>query len=530
MDSIASHTNHNVINACARLLYELDIFSRLDNEYSMPYANYIMSWPRHIPINTIIIGQNPYPQKIYPEYGAAFAYDDKKCRAAPKTVEVLSHDVHNFDGTDIDMSVRCFRDSWRLIERGIIFINETVLDALLPDKYNTRRIKEMQAQIRALEVVISESILAGQQTITCIGMGIPAASMTSIIRSWSPKDLVQMKVMTCKNPAARDIGDLPSHEVTIGKPAVSKVLSRIVKEYSEMPPPRVSAAEKRREDNKKALQNASENIAVVNNQYEVEIKSFEDRLRAARDKKNDSATLDDLLNSLGSLRNTVNNQRNAIGVYTQAVIMCVDSIPKTQSDTQSIKSSATPSNVSNTGYQASASTAIQPRAGPRRRVSNNPSQTMQPVDEVPESSTDVVPQTPSTQAVPQTPTPAMGSRARRRVNRTPSYAASNAGTEYTTASTMAPLDSQSNRDMSRVESVSMKSFANWCTDNIKDDPTYAEILNSAADEHRTLSELSKAVVNYIRIRKESDSTYDSYDELTDPDSASSVWIRTQIRM
>ena len=192
MEQRQSTTNSAVFNACARLVYELDIEENKKSPYFLPYTNYVMSWCNYIPINTIIIGQNPYPQDIYSEYGSAFAYDETKS-LPPKSVQVLAKDLYNYDSTEIQVSTECFGNSWRLLDVGVILINETVYDKITSVKKNTRGIREMEAQCRALQVVLAESFFSGQTTITCIGMGIPAASMTSIIRSWYPKDLFKMR-------------------------------------------------------------------------------------------------------------------------------------------------------------------------------------------------------------------------------------------------------------------------------------------------------------------------------------------------
>lgn len=70
--------NRNVDLACSSLVLEIEFEKDLDCHYAMPYANYVMSWSMHLPIHTIIIGQNPYPHKIHCEFGSAFSYDQKK--------------------------------------------------------------------------------------------------------------------------------------------------------------------------------------------------------------------------------------------------------------------------------------------------------------------------------------------------------------------------------------------------------------------------------------------------------------------
>lgn len=513
MENSVLESASRVNDACMRLICELGIEANKNNPYFLPYTNYVLSWSNYLPINTIIIGQNPYPQNIYPEYGAAFAYDKSKSYC-PQSVRVLARDIYNYDSTDLTTSTECFRDSWRLLEIGVVLINESVYDKISSDKKNTRAIKEMEAQCRALQVLIAESYFLGQQTITCIGMGIPAACMTSIIRSWYPKDLFRMRVMTCKNPAARDIGDMPSHQITIGKTAVSKVLSEIVRLYSTMPPPRNTAQERRRKQNEDALKKGVENLSIAASHYETELQSFEDRLRSSREGGTSSSTVDEILQSSGTLRRATDKFKNAVISYNVSLLMIVDTIERTVQSQDNNKQSNTPPS----------STVVVPTrtGGPRRRAapkSVEPSQ-IEPVPEVPEPVIEDV--KPKVEESIPSPAP---SRARRRAPvRTMSYAPSNAETEYTIASVQRPLGSG---DMSEVESIIMKVFATWCNNN-SSDPVNYELLSTAAEERSILSPLVQSLVTYVRDRKSQDTEYDAYDELTDPDSQSSIWARKNL--
>jgi hypothetical protein len=506
-----------VRNACARLVYELDIEVNRKNPYFLPYTNYVMSWCDHIPIHTIIIGQNPYPQVIYPEYGAAFAYDDRKLWTT-NSVEVLSKDLQNYDGTNVSVSRECFKNSWRLLEIGVVLINETVYDKISKRRRNTGAIREMEAQFRALQVLLTESYFMGQTTMTCIGMGISAACMSSIARSWNPKDLFKMRVMTCKNPAARDIGDMPSHQITIGKTAVSKVLSQIVKSYINMPPFKNTAQDKRRKQNANALKEGADNVSVTADQYANEIQSFEERLRSSREGGVSSSSLDEILQSSGSLRKAIDKHKNAIMSYNITLLMIVEAIDRVPQNQDNVKPSSTPSTTN--------STIVGRPGGARRRVVRKTTDVTQvdSVPELPETETEVKPE-PKQENVTPSPAP---SRARRRaVPRVSSYAQSNAGTEYTMVSTQGPLETKKGQDMSQLESVIMKVFADWCNNNSADPVSY-ELLYNAADTMMVLSPLVNDLVMYIRKRKSEDPEYDAFDELSDPDSPSSTWAKQNI--
>lgn len=60
---------------------------------------------------------------------------------------------------------------------------------------NIRRTKEIEAQVEAQQILIIEIFLVGKKTNTSIGMGIPAAWITSILRSWYPKNLLGLNVI-----------------------------------------------------------------------------------------------------------------------------------------------------------------------------------------------------------------------------------------------------------------------------------------------------------------------------------------------
>ena len=79
--------------------------------------------------------------------------------------------------------------------------------------------------MRALQVLVAKSYFAGQTKITCLGMGIPAVETTSVFKQWCPKDLISTCIFTCSNPVAiaRNIGDLPSQDNTIGKHGMPQV-------------------------------------------------------------------------------------------------------------------------------------------------------------------------------------------------------------------------------------------------------------------------------------------------------------------
>lgn len=527
MDLNKKEVNNNVLSACLRLLCELRIYENRNHPYAIPYANYVLSWCTAIPINTVIIGQNPYPDDIYPDIGAAFSYDPSKCRHPTKTVRNMAYDVSNFDGTDVNMAAECFANSWSMIEDGIIFINETVFSSISETKSNTRGIKEMEAQVRALQIIFSESFNAGQSEFICIGMGTKAEQMTSIIRPWNPKDLFQIKIITCNNPAARNIGDGLSQDITLGKASVSKVLSNIVHRYSVMPS-RPSAAEKRRAQHKDVLTKAATNVETTANIYSRELQSLETRLKGGTDGDAPVASINDVVESLGSLRKSIDNHRNAVVSHSVTLCMVIEAISKDMDKGDSNTTVAPVIRLDTTEVTA-------PKPGRRvvkrtPSVTPDPSSSMHSIEEKSEPPSAVSPLNKAPDVFPDSTEteikPPSVSRGRRVVRRRPStYAHSEAPTEYTTEI----KSSDGPKDISVIESISLKSFATWASEN-KDDKTLYQILNSAAVDKLISNPLTSKVVEYIRERKMEDPGYDAYDELLRDDSRSYGWAISNIHV
>lgn len=63
---------------------------------------------------------------------------------------------------------------------------------------------------------------------------------------------------------------------------------------------------------------------------------------------------------------------------------------------------------------------------------------------------------------------------------------------------------------------------------MREDPVLSEILNTAAEDRTIVNELCRNVVLYVGERKRDDPEYDAYDELTDPNSGSSIWAEAKI--
>lgn len=502
--------------ACLKLIRDVDCNKYLDHPYCKPFIRYVMEWPHSLPIKTIIIGQNPYGGDIFPEYGSAFAYDPSKVSDKrynpPPSISVLAEDLFNHNGTVKLDTINCFKESWRLLEHGVIMINESVFHRISKDldRPNTGLLKEMESQIIALQTILSVGFEMGQTSVTLIGMGIGASMMTSVIRPWCPSDLISAKTMTCSNPAAfaKSLGDSSSQQITLGKSNISEVLSGIVDLYTKMPP-KTSSADKRRQQNIDVLNKAKEEVIQSSHIENNELRSFKDRL-AKLDPSNPSKnSVDDLQSSIDSLTKANDRHANAISVHSTSMLVLMDILSKEypkSSDKQ--QSGPVPST-------SESSAPVTPSAGARRRVPRRTPTSTSQTDVVPsipeDNESDIV----STQSLVRPVT-----RSRRRVSRNPSIADS----EYTVVSNSDDVQPTVQYDMDRSESTHVRSFSGWFNDNYKDDPSFQVILSSAADSRTSDNPLSSDVLEYIRSRKKEDAAYDPYDELSDPDSQSTLWI------
>lgn len=514
---LSGYTMDPATVACLKLLQDVNCAKYKHHPYCKPFIEYVMQWPHHLPIKTVIIGQNPYPGDIFPEIGSALAYDESKVSKVPPSVRVLAEDLYNYDETPKDSTIGCFRDSWRMLEHGVMMINETVFHKISDDidRPNTGVLKEMEAQILALQTLLSVGFNMGQTSVTFIGMGIGASMMTSVIRPWCPSDLISTRVMTCSNPAALSsmLRDSSSQAITLGKSHISKVLSGVVGLYSTMPP-KTSTAEKRRQQSietfNKALNEVKESSLVDDN----ELRSFQDRLTKIDPSNPKQGDINDLKKSIDSLMRSKDRYNNAISVHHTSMLALMEIAFKEHPKSSDKQPGGTPSGTQSPGPQHLA-VPTTPSPAPRRRVVRRTASASPQVPSISEDKSDNASDIVSTQSLSKPVT-----RSRRRVSRTPSVADS----EYTVVSNADEPRSPGNYDMDQIQSTHMRSFAGWFKDNYKDDPSFQVILSSAADSRTTDNELSKDVLKYIKSRKDEDISYDPYDELSDPDSRSTRWI------
>lgn len=198
--------------------------------------------------------------------------------------------------------------------------------------------------------------------------------MRSVLRSWCPKDLMSLKVLTCKNPA-RDIGDVGSHTNTLGKPAVSKILSGVVELFSKMAFVKQTQAEKRGEQNLSAFKKGTEDVSVTGNIYSRELQTLEDRLRGVEEPSNGNVSIEDVIRSTRRLKKAVDNHTNAIAAHCLSFLMAVKSMAQASN-------TATNDNKAEIVKDAALQVPVVNRRQ-RRRVPSGTPQNMEPVIETP---------------------------------------------------------------------------------------------------------------------------------------------------
>jgi uracil DNA glycosylase len=516
IDSMASSYKQSAVLACAKLLEKIELPQNIHLPYAVPYLNYVLSWPDNLPIKLIIIGQNPYNRDIYPYMGAALSYDPDVCPVPPKSIRSLADDLYESASVPYHQTVRCIRDSWHLLSHGTLMINETVFSSIYPEmKSNYRPIMEMEAQCIVLQALVSASYFMGQKEFTILAMGERAALMADQMKKWCPSDAIKMKIVACRNPAARTVGDMSSLAFTLKHSGASKILASEVKWYHSMPP-KESYAEKRLKDSEKLLQQSLESIIVSKNTAKTELTGLMERLKLPIDDGNKAGLEDAMI----SARKAIIAHTNCIKSNQMNFIQYVNAakgIMPAVKDTSDNSSAATYKDVS----------VLATKAPPRKKVIMEEEVVGQAISSIP----DIKKELTETTAIPPVIKTPRTTRAQKMISEdaetsiarsvTPSIAQS----EVTGVSGATPSKSKrSIKDVNNEEGIHMSSFATWFRLNVSEDPTFAGILQTAVEDKWVGdTPFAASVMRHIRLRKKQDKSYDSHKELNDITSESYKW-------
>jgi uracil DNA glycosylase len=501
--------------ACVKLLVELDVLDNLDLPYAIPYMNYVMSWKNHLPIKTIIIGQNPYPQDIYPYMGAALSYDPDRIDSPPRSVRALCEDIYTYNETPMSKTVECIRDSWHLINNGTIMINETVFSMIYPRlKSNCRPTREMEAQCIALQSVVSASYFLGQEEFTVVGMGESAALMMDQLKKWCPSDVIKMKCVGCRNPAARERGDLPSRAFTLNHTAASKVVAAEIAWYHTMPPKKDNRLV-RLDETRKSLEQSLLDLNVSKNTGRKEVDAFSERMKELEEDPGFAPYAAKLREPTNGVKKCMVSYTNAVKSHQMQFTQYVNAAM------EAVKVGGTTSEVGITPIHRDISKLAKSNP-PRTKLP----MTVEAVDvhstpnitkELKESSAKKIKDTPLNKKLNVTSTIAESDIAS--TVGTPSKAPNVSGSVPDTPT----RKKKGLRNVSPEETSHVTAFANWFRNNM-DDQVYAGMLQTMAED-KTVgdSTITTKVIRHIRNRKKEDSAYDAHPELEDKESTSYTW-------
>lgn len=507
--SMDSKYKHAVEWACIRLLVELNVLENISLPYAIPYMNYVMSWKDHLPIKTVIIGQNPYPENIYPYMGAAMSYDSSLRRSPTRSAKAVAEDLYDYNRTPMSETIECIQNSWHLINHGTILINRTVFSSIYPElKNNCRPIREMEFQCIALKTVFTASYFMGQTDFTVLGMGEQAALMMDLLKSWCPSDAIKMKAIGCRNPAARERGDSGSRAFTLKQSGASKLLAAEVAWYHSMPPQK-DFKTKRLENTEKSLNEALESVVTYKNGVKTELDAAMERLNGMEG----SSEIDKLKEALSNTRKSIIAHTNSIKSHQMSFIQYVNTAKSV------LDSGRDPSETaSNSAHKDVAKLALN---NPPRKKHPVIIQTLAPAGQTtPDIAAELgkVKEKKVKSTIPSNTGPAI------QVSTAAPSVTTNVGDSLSVADGVTPKKKRSRKDVNAEEGVGLTSFANWFKSNIPDDPVYAGVLQTAVeDKNIGTTEFAPRVLNYIRMRKKADVTYDSYTELEDESSESFKW-------
>ncbi|KAF8517778.1 hypothetical protein JB92DRAFT_2144391 [Gautieria morchelliformis] len=186
-----------------------------ESAFLYAYQRYLATWSLYLPLHTVVIGEAPYNRAIYQSTWAAFSYDEAKSvmytnRSMPPSVAVLANDMHINTSLPFEDCVDIFRNSWKHISRGVVFINESVMTR---DCSDVSILTQSELQRIYLTRLLLASIERGQKKIHVMSLGRCADRLANTLLSGleHKSDVKVIRIAAC-HPAAvfRRIGDYDS--------------------------------------------------------------------------------------------------------------------------------------------------------------------------------------------------------------------------------------------------------------------------------------------------------------------------------
>jgi hypothetical protein len=217
--------------ACMWLLTALGV-DRFDNyAYTIPFSSYVMTWPRAVPLDTILILQSPYPNNIFPPIAAAMSFDSDLCRKEmrgrelPPTVQVLANDLYINAGMEKEDSISILKNGWALIDKGILMFNEAAFNMYDKEEAYIESIKQCAVIIRLLQ----ETERYGKRTVNIFAFGESGERVGSNLCSWFKSPIVRLTKRKVTHPAgiARRFDNLDDPDCHMATASFSKALAKV---------------------------------------------------------------------------------------------------------------------------------------------------------------------------------------------------------------------------------------------------------------------------------------------------------------
>ena len=227
-------SKYTIKDSCLWLLNRLEVDNYNNNSYTLPFCSYVLSWYKCIPLKCIILAQNPYPNNIYSPIASAMSYSEDLCRLemkkmrlsvpVPPTVQILANDLYINAGLKKEDSINIFKNGWKLIEEGILLVNEGVFRS----SNDPKQYKESTNQCNVIIRLLRETEQYGKRTVDVYGLGEAGQRMASNLCSWYKSTTIKLSKHAVTHPAAlsRRFTNFNDPSCHMGVPSFSKSLAK----------------------------------------------------------------------------------------------------------------------------------------------------------------------------------------------------------------------------------------------------------------------------------------------------------------
>lgn len=234
-ETIIDLSKHSVSEACHWLIDSLGLLKFMHLAYTIPFCNYVLTWPKAVPLEAILILQSPYPRNIFPPVAAAMSYDTELCkkmmenREMPPTIQVLVNDLYINGGMNKEDSIAILKNGWALVEKGILMVNEAVFYTHNRDESYIEAAKQCAVIIRLLR----ETERYGKRVVDVYAFGEVGEKVGSNLCSWYKSSTVRLTKRKVGHPAgvARRFDNLDDPNCHMNTPSFSKSLVKCFRNH-----------------------------------------------------------------------------------------------------------------------------------------------------------------------------------------------------------------------------------------------------------------------------------------------------------